>query len=893
MAKPVRPLWKKGFYFTLDATFAAILLITGLLLLSKFYVHENPSAQADTITQDLLNTLNDISLDNVHTAFIEEEIANGNITSLNASVLLKIGEYWATNQTEKAENLSQLLVENLIPPQYGASITIGSDIIYTKERNVTTGTPRDIITSKRMISGIAKGSPLKGSSSAAYLKKIRNKRTASYIYFGGFEGQGNLTKYLEDLPSDVGPEDIKEIILVLDVPSAFDFYINGIYCGTFTPTTPAMVPDLFNATGCNASIIPGRNTFSFNFSTELNLSYIAGGFLKMTYITDEFQHNETYGQFKYYFPGIDGLINIYSSIYVPGTINSYKANLTYFNNYTTFLTIGNETIFNETGQNTTQTVYRERSGLDWPTSTIPLRLGILNINREINQSTGEPADIIFVSDVSGSMDACVLWRQPQWWCEYECRQTRYSPYQDFACSIPDDDDCDNQHRPCGGIGWNKCRNFDIICEARKIDLMKIAENNSVDIFLNVTGTRVGLVSYSTSTVNTLGLTTDKGTLHSRINSYTPNGYTCISCGILSARQMYPHESKEFMIVISDGDANRNTTGGSGRAMAEAIEMGQAACAEGITVYTIGFGEDISQQGTDTLIATACNSSLYYNATNVTELYDIVKNITEQIIILSNYTQQTLEVKGNFTRTNLSPDSFVEINYTPYADALNPNEITVQFSSDQFADCNPSIPIHDGIRILDAKIASYSGSHWTDGVIANSQEVFNLSFFSTDYYTVGDPFIVEIPTTALVLGAYNNLSLRTGDSMGNSTNCSLNNSFIYLASVNSSTTRTDVLEFANGCNWTIEFEDGTFLYNASIPLDYTGDKLCNYTNASIAYNATDAYDLSVYNILHDLDFDEDGRVIVNLNAEDLEIVVTLVSSVPYLWGPSFIEVTVWR
>jgi hypothetical protein len=883
---------QKGFYFTTDAVLATVLLLTGLLLFARFFVHQPQTDQTDVMSKDLLNTLNEITIEEFDEPFIRQEIGNKNITDLNKTVLLQIGEYWSTNESDKARNLSRLLVERLVPENYGINITLGDDVIYQQNRTTEVSSPRDVLASQRMITGIAKGETLRGSSSAAYLKKIRDKRTASYVYFGGFEGQGNITKYVEDIPTDVTTTDIQEILLELDADHDFTLTVNGNLCALYMPTQPGMIAEIFNATNCKNLMHSGRNTFLFTFEGDINESYIAGGYIKVRYKTDEFHHNTSYGIYRYNFPGIYGIMNVYSSLSVPGTINSYSANVTFFNNYTTYLTIANETIFNVSGSNITQNVYRERSNIQWDSSTIPLRLGVLNLDTRNNQSTGQPSDIVFVSDVSGSMGDCVFWKQPQYWCTYQCRQTSHSPYLNFACAIGDSDDCDNDHRPCGGDHWNRCRNFDEGCNLTKLDLLKVAENWSVDRFLNVTGVQVGLVSFSSTTKNVLALTTDKPTLYSRINGYAPDANTCIACGILSARALYPHLHKEYMIVISDGDANRNTTGGSGRAMAETIEQGQAACAEGITVYTIGFGSDISAAGTNTLIQTACNSSLYYNATNVSQLEIIIRNITETVIVLTNYTSQTMEIVGNVTKTNLSPDSYIEINYTPSFAPVPPNEITIAFESEKFSSCNQTIALPGGVRFLDAKMTSYSGAHWTDGVIVNTEPVFNLSMFSADYSIVGDPFIVQIPTDLLIAGTNNTFNMRTGDNPNNMTNCSRNNSFIYLVGINSSTSRTNVLKWAEGCAWSIEFEDGTFL-NTSIPHDYLGFKTCNYTNASIAYNASDAYDLSTYNILHELDFDQDGRVFVNLNAEDLEIVVTLVSQVPYLWGPSYLKVVIWR
>jgi hypothetical protein len=111
-------------------------------------------------------------------------------------------------------------------------------------------------------------------------------------------------------------------------------------------------------------------------------------------------------------------------------------------------------------------------------------------------------------------------------------------------------------------------------------------------------------------------------------------------------------------------------------------------------------------------------------------------------------------------------------------------------------------------------------------------------------------------------------------------------------VNVSIARSPVLQQSEGCLWHIDFEDGQSS-SSSIPMSYSGTDECYYTESNISYKDYDAYDVSVYNIMHSLDFDNNGLVDINLNTEDLEVIVTTVEAVPYLWGPSIIEARVWR
>jgi hypothetical protein len=230
------------------------------------------------------------------------------------------------------------------------------------------------------------------------------------------------------------------------------------------------------------------------------------------------------------------------------------------------------------------------------------------------------------------------------------------------------------------------------------------------------------------------------------------------------------------------------------------------------------------------------------------------------------------------------------------DKPHPNEISVEMQTDQFNNCLVNIDIPSGIRIGDAKVTSYSGEHWTKTLIVNSNVVYNLSQYGSDYTSLGDPYLIHAPPLLLVNGT-NTIYIDTGDESVNSTGCSMNNTLIYTALVPSATARSGVVEHTDGCEWTIQFEDDT---NSTklIPADYGGTDKCsytetNYTLADGAYDPEDAYDIAVYNLLRALDFDDNGKIFVNLEAEDIEIVITTVYSVPYMWGPTLIKTRVWQ
>jgi hypothetical protein len=354
-----------------------------------------------------------------------------------------------------------------------------------------------------------------------------------------------------------------------------------------------------------------------------------------------------------------------------------------------------------------------------------------------------------------------------------------------------------------------------------------------------------------------------------------------------------------MMVMSDGVANRQCGGGSDEELAKQ-EAIQAACDAredyGISVYAVGYSDE-ADEGTLEGIA-ACGEGLFKKSSDTAELREFYNDVAYSIID-ATIQAQTVVVSGAFERSLLFNDSYINITYVPVSGDPLPEELELVFQSSQFNSCSPAVPIHADIRLIDASITSYSGSHWTDLVTANGQVAYNLSRFGSLYAPLGDPSVVMIPTSMLISGALNNLTVRTGDEPQNSTGCSPNNTLMYRGFINSSTPRSEVVADAFGCNWTVSFSDGTNMTTAIGP--HPPLTRCNYTPASYngsciphgACNPVDAYDLGVARILSMLDFDGDGRVDVNLNQEDLEIIVTVVSGIPYLWGPTIATLEVWR
>jgi hypothetical protein len=890
---------KKAIFYTMDALLASMLLIGAVLLIYSTYEQNSSGVEQKIfLTQDILTVFSGITLSEINNSFITQEFDNGNITNLNNTLLEQIGEYWALNNTVKAQQLfSSVMSEELITGS-GLRLSIDNEEIYIKNYS----SKKSLFTFNRMISGIVKGAPLTGYSSSAYLKKIRDKKTSSYAYFGGFIGQGNITLRL-DLPADFNSTKLIDSYIKIETPGSFEIFINGNQCGTNYSGAAGQV-NLWTITSCNASLISGTNNFTFAFISPLNISYVSGGLIKATYITDTLVENVATGYKRVYLPSVTGFINLYDAVSVQGIITDITLNITYDSIYSTFFTFGNETLFIDPGQNTTRNIFIVKNNLSIPPSTIPIRMAHTNLSNISVLDAGVPSDSFLVTDVSGSMNDCAVYVN-QTMCRYQYKQASWWWFWLTTTCAYNNVSCNNNE--CGISPIYSTRSYSIInqsvCSKTLLDVAKDADKLFVEVVLGASSLhRVGLIDFSNDAHTPTNLTNVESVLDSEIDTYSPNGGTCTCCGINYARNLVNSSTnKKFMIVLSDGEPNyycsnyndyTGTSGSDSLSESWAINASILACQNNITVYAIGFGTAMTAAGHNIMKQIACNASLYYNVTDTSQLEDVYRNISEQILIAANFSSQTINLVGNFSPTKLHTDSYIDLYYQDLNPIDTQNKISVLIESPQFNSCNVSIDIPSGIVIQDAYAASYSSNHWTDLLKINENVVFNLSQYNSSYDLLGDPFLIQIPSLLLYPGQSNNISLRVGDSTTNSSNCSNNNTLIYTALVTASVARTDIKEKNVGCTWTVEYVDGE-INTIKVPAAYAGTKNCTYTSVNISYDLDDTYDVATYSLLKQLDTENSGKVLVNINNLDLEIITTVIGGVPYLWGPSIIRLEVWQ
>ncbi|MBI2651935.1 VWA domain-containing protein [Candidatus Woesearchaeota archaeon] len=904
---------KKAIFFTIDALLASGIIIIAVLLVANYYSVEQQKVNVNYASQDLVRVFSTMTVGEVNNEYVKGLIASGEITNANSTILEQIGDFWANQLANLSANFTKNLTDAIIPSNYGFSILVDGEEIYSRNLPVR----RVLVSSRKIISGIAKAKPTEGFTARVLLNGIKSKKTNAYAYFGGYEGDGNLTKKLI-LPNDV--ISFNSSYIEVDAGGNFNLYINGVFSGSYTKGSAGggnMLADKWNISNVYlANFRAGENLININFIS--GNSYIAGGFLRVTYITSSYNDTQTLGYEKYMFSGIDGVINLYSSIYSPGAINNMQIFLNYSSNYTAFLRLGNTTIYEENPNGTKNVTFSNstlRTVLDYSSlnqKTVPLRFGITNAT-----TIGGNADAVLVSDVSGSMDWCSntsswsssfftsptkgcfylfgLW----WWQSFTGTPSSYVEFNRTIWYNGTSNLCGCRYHP-------QCGN-----DITKLSLYKNASTQFVNVLFDVSGNRVGLVEFSSNSgtvykdacltsspttdvfpdgiVRINNLTFNKQQIVATIDTTQDWWGTCTCCGINKAVELIESQNspskKRYIVLMSDGAATvacvqqPNST-----AIADAVQSAWDACNKNISVYAIAFGADAD---TATMQRMNCSGGKYYDAVDTTKLQQAYNEIAGEINKLS-FSEQIANVTG-LVKSVIYPNSYIEFNYT--APDIQFNKIPLGFETERFGNniSSGNLTIYANTSALDAKVTSYSGSKWTDNLVVNSNTVYRLSDYGNNYQILGDPFAVNIPVSNINQGS-NSITISTGINSTASTNGSSDNRVIYTLLLNGFADYSSVVAKSDGCSWTVSFEDGTAT-TIKVPSTYNGADICSFS--SKIYDINDALDNAVYQLFSNLDIDKDGKLDVNIETDNLNVNTLTISKVPSLWGPAIIEIRVWE
>jgi len=520
---------KKGYTLMIDALIALIFML--FIITTIYSMSFSRNAKTDIMSfkelhyksEDVLDVLNKKGvLDNVSTSWADNSTPG-------------------SDEMEAAENLAIYYLNRTLPLGVGYNLTIEegsltSTIAVSDSSRPSLEDSSTATHSTRILVGYGSGMPTYSFVSRASLNSISNTAGSEYAYFGGFVGQGNITRFIT-LPDDAVPEDG---YMELDAGSDFNLLVNGVQCGgTYTGVGLALAANSWPLPGSCFSA--GENNLTIKFTTSNN-NFIGGGYIRINYRSDDWRRMPDFQ--KYWFPGIKGLINLYSGFYVPSTIQRMIIHLKYRNDVKISPGVGANMFLNIAGVE----VYRSNTlgdvTLDLDTNnpgpeiadkfggwapfmaavsskTVPVRFGTETFTMSTTESS--TADAILITDVSGSM--------------------AYSATIPTPCNtqIPGDSslyDCVDS-----GVYYRN-----------KINVSKEADKLFVTKALDYSGMRIGLVRYSTNVVNpSTDLTKDEDALNNTINTYaSTGGFTCICCGINKARTMLqsPYVAVQKSIPIS-------------------------------------------------------------------------------------------------------------------------------------------------------------------------------------------------------------------------------------------------------------------------------------------------------------------------------------------------------
>ncbi len=524
---------KRGVFFSIDALIAIGILFIIILIA---YPIVKISQQETEIHYDVIKAFSSIKVGDTNNSYLKNLIASGVINDTNKSLLEQIGEFYVTD-INKAKMLASELLKDLNTTTRNIGIWYGSTLI-ASINSTSYEDAKNVETARVIISGIKEGENVTGFSARAFLA---NSQQTRYTYFGGYVGDGNITERIEYQGN------ISSATMELTINKDFTLYVNNVSAGNysksdddFTPKTYA-IPTANFTSGVNLIDIKGDNL------------HIAGGFIKIT-----FEDGAYTSPTKYYFPGINGLINIYDGFYIPNTLNSLEVYLHLNSNYSTFLTIGNITVFKNStqGEKTITIINSTLAGLlnynNLIKKTVPVRLGLENASY-ITTGGVISTDVVSVEDVSGSM------------------------------------------------------------AGTKITNAKLANNALIDGLLNKTGNRVALVAYNATAEENVAnnLSNNSVSLKNKVNSWAAGGSTCICCGINKGvvkvlnNNLLVYYSFENNLLDKSGNLNHGTA------------IGNPYYASGEVGSSLHFDGDDAVNISDIITSEEGSISFWMNATSFT------------------------------------------------------------------------------------------------------------------------------------------------------------------------------------------------------------------------------------------------------------------------------------
>lgn len=350
---------KKAIFFTIDALLASGIIIIAVLLVANYYSVEQQKVNVNYASQDLVRVFSTMTVGEVNNEYVKSLIASGEITNTNSTILEQIGDFWANQLANLSANFTKNLTDEIIPSNYGFSILVNDEVMHSRSLPVN----RVLVSSRKIISGIAKAKPKEGFASRAYLSKITSKTITKhypsdviapcYKSFGDVSNADSISiEHTIELPNDANVTNATWIIVPAIASTSVNAYINNnlVFSG---------IPDANSIRNAQENFTPGVNKIRY---TQTVAS--AGGCpgddgtsnLILTYKTQQVQTIDNKTRFPFAVVYADGRISDYEKpIFAPNTaiakmnvslnVNASSINLSLrFRNIT--VNIGNKSVVN-------------------------------------------------------------------------------------------------------------------------------------------------------------------------------------------------------------------------------------------------------------------------------------------------------------------------------------------------------------------------------------------------------------------------------------------------------------------------------------------------------------------------------------------------------------------
>jgi len=121
---------KRGYFFIVDSMVALAVLTVGIVLIFSFFNITPRTEQTYTISEDILNILQNNKIRDINNVHIDILRVNGNITETNKPVLEQLAEFYFRGQKELIPPFLHNVTEDLFPSEYNYMLSIDNVSVY-------------------------------------------------------------------------------------------------------------------------------------------------------------------------------------------------------------------------------------------------------------------------------------------------------------------------------------------------------------------------------------------------------------------------------------------------------------------------------------------------------------------------------------------------------------------------------------------------------------------------------------------------------------------------------------------------------------------------------------------------------------------------------------------